>query len=238
MNYKKLFNGLAFTLLLCLLYFYICPYFFVSLFRSFINSDNNLVSDLIMLMVDFLTLLILLIIVHHDFFKNLKDFCKNPTPIFNTGLTYWMYGLIVMIVSNLVITALTGGIAANEELVQNELITSPIYMIPVVILIGPIIEEIIFRLGLKKAFIKKMPFIITSGLIFGALHVISGFESYEISYLLTHLKDWLFIIPYGALGFYFAKAYYETDNIFASIVPHILHNSMSVAIIIITSLIG
>ena len=237
MNYKVFIKGLLFTLLLYILYTFICPYLLSSIFRNFITTDNYIINNLTLLIIYLITLIILIAFVYQDFFKDLKNFFKNPTPILNTALSCWIYGFIVMIASNLFATALTSGIATNEELVQSTLIEDPIYMIPVVVLIGPIIEEIIFRLGLKKAFTKKLPFMLFSGFIFGALHIISGFDSYSLSYLLSHLKDWLFIVPYGALGFYFAKAYYETDNIFASITPHILHNTLSVALIIISNLI-
>ena len=44
----------------------------------------------------------------------------------------------------------------------------------------------------------------------------------------TSLIEILYIIPYGALGFFFAKAFYETDNIFSSISVHMIHNTIAV----------
>jgi len=37
----------------------------------------------------------------------------------------------------------------------------------------------------------------------------------------------LFIIPYGSLGFFFAKAYYDTNNIYTSYLAHFFHNLLS-----------
>ena len=40
----------------------------------------------------------------------------------------------------------------------------------------------------------------------------------------TSLVDYLYIIPYGALGGAFALAYYETKTVFTSMSFHMIHN--------------
>ena len=70
------------------------------------------------------------------------------------------------------------------------------------------------------AFIIKVT---TITLLFGGMHLLSA----------SSLKELLFIIPYGSLGFFFAKAYYETDNIYTSIIMHIFHNSLSIFFILL-----
>lgn len=233
---KNFFKALLFSALLFALYYYICPLVFSSLLINFIKSNNYWLSNFSYLLVYLLTFLIIILIVHKDLIEQFKEFKQNPSKVLNKGFTYWIYGIIVMVISNLICTTIVGGIASNEELTRESIINNPIYIIPLVICFGPILEEIIFRYGLRKGFTKEKNFMLFSAFIFGALHIISGLDSYSISNLILHLKDWLFIIPYGALGFFFAKAYFETDNIFASIIPHMLHNTLSVALILISSL--
>ena len=55
---------------------------------------------------------------------------------------------------------------------------------------------------------------ITSGLLFGLVHVMGANNYFE----------YLLIVPYGALGFMFAKTITETDNIYSTILLHMLHN--------------
>jgi hypothetical protein len=149
-----------------------------------------------------------------------------------------MYGVIVMIVSNLIVTYLVGDIAVNEQTTRDTLLTYPIYAIPTIIFFGPFLEELVFRFGLRKSFKKEITFALASAIIFGGLHVLTAIDEFTLTSILNHLSEFLFIIPYGALGFFFAKAYYETDNIFSSIIPHITHNTLSVLLIVLGSFIG
>ncbi len=236
MKVKKIAYGLLLSCLLFFLYYFICPLFFASLFKNFILSENYWISNLARLAVYLFTFLIIILIVHKDLWKQFKEFKNNHRKILNIGLNYWFYGIVVMAISNIIATSIVGGIATNEELTRQSIFETPIYMIPTIIIFGPVLEEIIFRYALRKSFSKKWPYVISSALIFGALHIISGLDEYTVSNFILHLKDWIFIIPYGALGFFFAKAYYETDNIFATIIPHMLHNSWSVILIILSSL--
>ena len=64
--------------------------------------------------------------------------------------------------------------------------------------------------------INKWLFVIISALIFGYLHV-SGSET---------LYEFIYIIPYGALGGAFAYLLHETDNIYVPIMMHAIHNGL------------
>ena len=81
---------------------------------------------------------------------------------------------------------------------------------------APINEEIIFRKSIQDCLKNKWVFIIVSGLIFGYLHVL-GSES---------LYDFLYIIPYGSLGAAFAYLLSKTDNIYVTILMHLIHNGL------------
>ena len=80
--------------------------------------------------------------------------------------------------------------------------------------LAPFNEEIVFRKTLYDIFDNKWLFAFFSFLLFGGAHVMGG----------TSLVDYLYIIPYGALGGAFALAYYETKTVFTSMSFHMIHN--------------
>ena len=65
----------------------------------------------------------------------------------------------------------------------------------------------------------KYLFILISGILFGSMHVIGS---------VTSVYDYLYIIPYSALGISFAALLYKTDNIFSTITIHSIHNTASI----------
>lgn len=235
-NVIRVIKGILLTLIIFFLYFIICPYLYSMIFRNFLESTNFWVYNLTRLGMYFFIFGIVILIIHKDIFKQFKEFIKDPKKCLNIGLTYWVYGLIIMFLANLIIQSIVGAIAVNEQTTRELLLKDPLYIIPATIFFGPFLEEIIFRFCLRKGFKKELSFALTSAIIFGGLHVTTAFDAFTLQEIINHLREFLYIIPYGALGFYFAKAYYETDNIFSSIVPHMLHNLISVVLILISSL--
>lgn len=234
----KFIKGILFSILLFVLYIFVCPLVFSYLLQKPAQSENFWISNLSYLGVYALTFLVILLIVHKDVFRQFKEFIHEPKKYLNKGLSYWVYGLIVMMISNLIVSSLVGNIAVNEQETRQILLSAPLYAIPTIIFFGPFLEELIFRYGLRKAFDKKIVYALFSGLIFGGLHVTTAIDEFTIASIMSHISEFLFIIPYGSLGFFFAKAYYETDNIFSSAVPHMLHNTISVLLILAMHFIG
>ena len=140
----------------------------------------------------------------------------------------WTIGLAIMYISNISIMLISKDIATNESYNRSLLFSSPIYAITVMVFVAPILEEIIFRLSLKDIFKSKWIYALVSGLIFGLLHLTSATSPIEL----------LFVIPYGALGFFFAKSVYETNNIWSSMLTHITHNAAVISIILLSHLLG
>ena len=143
---------------------------------------------------------------------------KKLVIMLDTSFRYWLIGLAIMVVSNFIISKLGIGSSANDTSVINMLESSPIVAGISVILLAPFIEEIVFRMGFKDVLNKKWLFILTSGIIFGSIHVIGSISSaFELLYL----------IPYCGLGIAFAAIYEESDNIFISFLFHVLHNALT-----------
>ena len=80
-----------------------------------------------------------------DFKKNYKDYLK-------LSIKYWLYGLVIMIISNNLIVKLSNGMATNEEQVRDLIKAMPLYSGVVMCLLGPISEESMFRLNFRKCF--------------------------------------------------------------------------------------
>ena len=108
--------------------------------------------------------------------------------------------------------------AANQELIESALAAMPFFMIITIVFLGPIVEEIIFRLVLMNLFNWKPIYnLIFSSLIFGLIHVLVG--------------GWIHIIPYFLMGLVFGYFYLKNNNIWHVTILHILHNGLTVLLV-------
>ena len=131
-------------------------------------------------------------------------------------------------VSNLFITyILNKGLAGNEEAVRGYIDSFPLFMIFNTVIYAPVTEELAFRKSIRDVINNKWVYVLTSGLVFGALH---------ISSYITNWTDLVYLIPYGALGVSFALLYNKTDNIFSTISMHAMHNLIAVVIYLMGAL--
>ncbi len=231
-------KGILFSIFVFLLYIYIGPSIFAFIFQKGLKSSNFWILNFSALAVYALTFLVVLLVVRKDILKQFREFIKEPKKVLNKGFSYWGYGIIVMIISNLIVTSILGDIAVNEQVTRETIMKTPFYAIPTIVFFGPFLEELVFRYCFRKSFSKEIPYALFCGFIFGLLHVMTAFDSLSLSNILKHAGEFLFIIPYGSLGFFFAKSYYETENIFSSIIPHMLHNTFSVLLVLIMYFIG
>ena len=199
-------------------------FFFSSLFQivliKFLKYDiNNLTANQNLVLTAFsdTVLLIILVIMYlKDLKADFKNLSGNLYKYMDIAVKYWLVGLIIMMISNVFIGILTDAEAVNEESVQ-ELIHSSKYLSIITIgFLAPVIEELTFRKAFRDVFKNDLAFVLTSGLIFGALHVVLSFNS---------LWDLLYIIPYSSLGIAFAYTYSKTKNIYTTIFMHIFHNT-------------
>lgn len=190
------------------------------LFGNLLNSNNEFVSSFSYLLIYILMILIISLFFFNTLIADLKTFKKENIKI---ALKNWGLGFACMFVSNLYLTYFIGNIASNEATNRELLATSPILSILLMSVIAPLLEEIVFRLNIKKAIKNKYVFCIISALVFGGMHLLGS----------SSLKELLYIIPYGSLGFFFAKAYYETNNIYTSVLAHMFHNGLSILIILL-----
>lgn len=215
------FLGFFFSSLLQLI-----PIFF---FRMDLEHLSKLENSLLPLFSNSMFVAILLTTYWQDLKKAWVDFRKHMNQYFDEGFKYWLLGLGVMMISNLAINFFfPQSVAANEESVQNMIHATPIITFISVVFLAPVIEELVFRKAFKDVFRTKWAFILTSGIVFGGLHVVLSLHSWQ---------DLLYLIPYSSLGIAFASAYQKTDNIFTTISMHLLHNGILTSLSLLTALV-
>ncbi len=160
-------------------------------------------------------IVILFFVFKKDIIKNFKSF---KLKYLSTGLKWWLTGYALMVLTNSILINIFKSISQNESANRQMLENIPIESIFMIIIFAPITEELIFRLNIKRLSNNKYHYAIMSGLLFGFFHVLSG--------------DYLYIIPYGVLGYSFAMMHFETKNILTPIIFHAVHNVFAVALIL------
>ena len=220
-NIKGVIIGIA----LFILYYFSAYLQLIPIYLFNIKKITGSTQVLLSLFSNTIILIILIIIFRKQLLHEWKIFKEKLLENIDTGIKYWIIGLIVMMVSNTILTfVLKMGQAANEQAVQQLISYLPWVMVINAGIIAPCVEEIIFRKCYKNAFPNKWLFIGLSSLVFGSLHVITS---------MTSPMDLLFIIPYGSLGAAFAIMYQKTDTIYTSMLMHMLHNTILIILSII-----
>lgn len=191
----------------------------VSVFKAFKLSE-----EVSMFIGNVTFVLCLILLFYKMFIDKIKDFIKNFGLYLSDGLRAWGMGLLVMFISNLVLAyfVFPGEVATNEELNRLYILAHPVIGFISISMIAPFVEEMIFRFGLRKMCPKTKYFPIISAIAFGLPHALTGM-TWSLS--VNNLLQLLYVIPYGALGYAFGYIYQNSDNIFASMLMHSLHNT-------------
>ena len=196
----------------------------VLLFNIDINNYTTKDLAIVNTFTDLILVLILIILYFKELRKEFKIFKEKWKTSMDSAFKYWFIGLMIMCISNIAIGYMTSlSTSSNEQAVQGLISTTPYLMLFTAGILAPIAEEITFRKGIAKIFKNKWVYATASGLIFGLLHVIGS----------GNILEYLYVIPYGSLGFFFALTYYDTKSIYPSIIMHAIHNSALVLLSII-----
>lgn len=188
---------------------------------------NNL-KIAIMFLINLSLMIMLFIFYRKSIKENFKDFKSNFKTYIKDNFKYYVIGLLVMIISNIIISFFVEGNSTNETLIREYISIMPIYMIFSSCIYAPFTEEMVFRKSLRNCFNNKVLYILLSGLIFGSMHLLSA----------SSLVELVFLIPYSSLGCVFAYMYYKTNNIFVPMTFHMLHNTIIVINYLLMFIIG
>ena len=204
--------------LVILIFFSSSIFRLVAIYLFKIDSSIPLNKVLINLLGSFITISLLVLLYRKTLIEDFKDFKKNISNYLEIGVKYWLIGLSIMMISNLIISfILKGNIATNEQNVRSLLEISPIIAFILTSVTAPIIEELIFRKAFFDVLKNKWIFVLTSGIVFGSLHVLLSLHS---------PLELLYLVPYCSLGIAFSFMYYESKNIYVPITIHAFHNAV------------
>ena len=140
------------------------------------------------MIITYILLAIYFIIIYkNDLKKDLKKINKKDIL---KSLIYFLIGFSLMILANYIINykIIPNGISNNELENRKVLLNNKIIYSIMLCILTPFIEEIIFRLSLKKAIKNNTIFIIISSIIFSTLHLLSNTKLIELLYfILLHI---------------------------------------------------
>lgn len=188
---------------------------------------NNL-KIAIMFLINLSLMIMLFIFYSKSIKENLKDLKLNFKSYIKDNFKYYVIGLLIMIISNIIISFFIEGNSTNETLIREYINIMPIYMIFSSCIYAPFTEEMVFRKSLRNCFNNKVLYILLSGLIFGSMHLLSA----------SNLVELVFLIPYSSLGCVFAYMHYKTNNIFVPMTFHMVHNTIIVINYLLMLIIG
>ena len=181
------------------------------------SKMSVLAKSIYLILCETLIITLIAVVNKNKLKKDFKEIKQKYEEYYTKYLKLYVLSLVIMMISNLFITNLTNAIAGNEETIRQTLNKAPIYMFFSAVIFAPFTEEMVFRNSIKNIIKNKYAFILTSGLVFGGLHVIGNVNT---------LYDLLYIIPYSTPGIAFAYMLYKTDNIFVPMGIHFLHNGL------------
>ena len=225
-NFKKYLKYLIIAISTILIYCMTSILELGILYYAKINTEKlTILQKSIYLILCESTIIIIIGLINKNKLK--KDFLEikeKYEEYYTKYLKLYILALIIMVISNVFINKLTQAIPGNEETIRATLNKAPLYMFFSAVIFAPFTEEMVFRQSIKNIITNKKAFIITSGLIFGGLHVIGNINT---------IYDLLYIIPYSTPGIAFAIMLEKTDNIFVPMGIHFLHNGLLMTLQII-----
>ena len=170
-------------------------YFFIS---------KNIISEELANVLLYLSLTIIFILIYiKDIIKDFKNFKKDYKYILKTTFNYWLKGLFIMLAFSILISFINIAPNTNQEANIALFKEMPIVEILCAVIFAPLIEELVFRRGLKKFTNNKHLYAITTGLIFGLLHILSSISSPSDYIMFLYFND-SFLTSAKLYGFYYS----------------------------------
>lgn len=170
---------------------------------------------------------IIMIIILFKIFKDLlindvKSFTKDIKNNWSNILIFTIIFTVLLYVSNYIIVKYLGSLSVNEIMSRNQLKNSPILIGLSIGILGPIVEEICYRLPYKKVENSRLLNFFVYTLIFALAHIAFN----------NGIKELLYLIPYLFLSLSIGYGFYKSNNIYVSIIIHILNNLANIMLIL------
>lgn len=211
-NYIKLI--ISFTL-----FFIISPVELALINTLKISSQQGQI--ILSITIKIITTIIISTIYYKDLIKEFKTFKENFKKNYEKNLYIYLFGLIGMIITNIIIKNIIGALPNNEAYIRTLFKTHPIYVLISTTLISPVLEELLFRKSFRPIIKNNTLYITLTSLFFGYMH------------MQGELITYLYIIPYSLVGASFSYMDVKNNSTFPSIFFHIIHNSLTILSLII-----
>lgn len=167
-------------------------------------------------------------------FKQWNEIRKTKRKFFFGVLTGWLFLFLMTVVFEFVSEMLKQffglvGQGLNQSNIQSTFQEQPILIAVFACVIGPLVEELIFRQTLLRYLRKSLPTwlsIFIVGFAFALTHMHS-----------LDLSEWVGAVGYLGAGLAFSIIYVkEKENIYYPLLVHMLSNSLSLIILAISSM--
>lgn len=186
-----------------------------------INPWFNVFYDIILTIVG-------IIIYRHFFIESFKQ-CRGRF----LKIVLWSFtvGFIILyatnIISGMFISLISPQTSTNQSMIIEMSKIAPFQMLFSSVVLAPILEEMVFRVGIFSFLYEKNVKIayFVSSVAFGMVHIISGLLTGDLSQL-------LFLFPYSLLGSVFCYLYEKQESVFAPMLVHAANNFVSMMTIL------
>lgn len=188
---------------------------------------NFIESKSLLIIFDILFNVLVFALVIYIFRKRLKRDFKAFKENFSSYIGYvfkWWGIMLGLSFAAAIIRLILGGdmVTAN----QTSLNSAPLWYVgPLAIIWAPVVEEGIFRGGLRRFVKNDKLFIVLSAIIFGLLHTV-GSEVGLYNIIIQSLQ-------YMVMGFVMARVYTKTNNICVNMSIHCIQNTVGVILMIL-----
>lgn len=218
----------------------IVVYFLVSFGLNFVIPENIINRDFAIyfeVVIDFLIAIIFFLITKDElrgefniYKAELKDNLKNT--IKSTFIIYLVCDLIASVFMFIFLLVFGDNIGngLNSDLQTIYLSSHPLLFILLAVIVGPFIEEILFRGAIFNLIAKKNEDIalIVTALIFGLIHFLADIVAGTANISLVPQ-----LVTYLILSYALTNHYYHHRNIFDMMGIHAIYNLVSVVITLI-----
>lgn len=219
-------------IILLFIFFFIGKFFanlFISFgfkYQDFDFKDQGYFEALIEIILSIIVYLFYRKTFNNDYNKYLNNHQGNKKLFLKLFAIFLLIKIISGVVTGLlmIIFGYTNTVSENQNIINLISDSSPFMMLISASIFAPIVEEGIFRLGLKKVFKNKYVFIVVSGLLFGFMHIFPT----DLNLTEALIQS----VSYVTMGVTLAYMYSENDNIWLNIGIHSLNNFLSMIALI------
>ena len=202
--------------------------FLMTAFYIFINPEYFEFIYVFQFIIDIITMISIVTFSR----RSIKDGFKKGinSDFFLNTLKFYAIFWITNIAVSLPISLMTGGeVSENQQAIEMMTGELPVYMFFSVVIFAPIVEELVFRVGVYGGMRKKFSVLVSvlvSALSFAMMHMI-------ISLLSGNFADLIFVVAYAVPGAILCLAYEKTDNILVPIMVHWINNLIAIFAILL-----